>query len=155
MKHISTKIPEIKKFLRANNIDANIQEETGQIILEYQTENKSYPLFIRFIEESHLLQFILVLYGSYSEKQKSSVARLLHAINRDIDYPGFGMDENTKTIFYRIVIPTPSDTIESSLVLQFLKLVESILSLFTPLIGSIARSAISYDELLEKYKNSK
>ena len=59
------------------------------------------------------------------------VSRLLHMLNKEMDLPGFGMDENAGVVFYRLMIPAMNKKIDGDLLLAYLKTANNICELFT------------------------
>lgn len=166
----------ILTFMRKNHYEADIQVDTQQVYTIFKINQKEYPLFLRIFDEGHLLQ-VLVFIPSHlepnedfalekeslslqSEKSKSpqqqailvDVARLLHLLNKELDIPGFGMDEMAGVIFYRLMLPTPKKKIESELLLAFLKTTEHVCQMFSTPIEAVSSGQMTFDKILEKAK---
>ncbi len=172
---INVTIDSLLQFMRTNKYEAEIQQDTQQIYTIFKIDQKEYPLFLRVFDEGHLLQ-LLVFIPSHlesteqfvlgkkrdesetsllpqSEKQKSVIAdlaRLLHLFNKELDMPGFGMDEMAGVVFYRLMIPTPNINIESDLLLAFFKTIEHICQMFSKPIEAISSGQMTLDQVLAK-----
>lgn len=152
----------ILTFMHKNKYEADIQADTQQVYTIFKIGEKEYPLFLRVFDEGHLLQ-LLVFIPSHLEpsesltndKQKTvlaDLARLLHLLNKELDVPGFGMDETAGVIFYRLMLPTPNKKIESELLLAFLKTTEHVCQMFSTPIEAVSAGQMTLDEILAKAK---
>lgn len=163
----------ILDFMRKNKYEAEIQSDTKQVYTILKIGQKEYPLFIRIFDEGHLLQLLAFIpchlephqdFGKENkgehrphEKHAQSVvlgdiARLLHLLNKELDVPGFGMDEMAGAVFYRLMLPTPKKKIEDDLLLAFLKTVEQVCKMFANSIEAVSSGHTSLDEILAKAK---
>lgn len=95
----------IQKHLATKGQHLEYQNETGQLYMLITKEDANFPFFIRLYDHGQLLQFTAFMPFSLKEGHEADVARLLHIINKDIDLPGFGMDETNGIIFYRLMLP--------------------------------------------------
>jgi hypothetical protein len=163
-------------FMRKHKFEADIQAETQQVFTIIKVQQKEYPLFLRVFDEGHLLQ-LLVFIPSHlepsegassgkrpthgeanshrAEKQReilNDLARLLHLLNKELDVPGFGMDEIAGAVFYRLMLPTPKKKIEEDLLLAFLKTVEHVCRMFAAPIEAVSVGQTTLDEILAKAK---
>jgi hypothetical protein len=80
----------------------------------------------------------------------ADLARLLHLLNKELDVPGFGMDEMAGVVFYRLMLPTPKKKIDADLLLAFLKTVEHVCQMFSTPIEAISTGQMTLDEILAK-----
>src|SRR5436853_6718427 len=106
------------QFMRKHKYESDIQADTQQVYTIFKINQKEYPLFLRVFDEGHLLQLLVFIpshlepneqfslgkqattpqttHSLKDEKQKditADSARLLHLLNKELDVPGFGMDE--------------------------------------------------------------
>lgn len=162
------------QFMRKHQYEADIQGDTQQVYTIFKLNQKEYPLFLRVFDEGHLLQ-LLVFIPSHLEpneqftlgkkeiesgtdesshpQQKAIIAdlaRLLHVLNKELDVPGFGMDEIAGVIFYRLMLPTPKKKIESELLFAFLKTVEHVCQMFSTPIEAVSSGQMTLDQILAK-----
>lgn len=161
------------QFMRKNKYEADIQADTQQVYTIFKINQKEYPLFLRVFDEGHLLQLLIFIPSHLetneqfmsgknepqpepkSENQKAIIAdlaRLLHLLNKELDVPGFGMDEMAGVVFYRLMLPTPKKKIESDLLLAFLKTVEHVCQMFSNPIEAVSSGQMTLDQILAKAK---
>lgn len=163
------------QFMKKNQYEADIQAETQQVYTIFKINQKEYPLFLRVFDQGHLLQLLVFVpshlepneqfaaqkkkghapssSGPKTEEQKTSLAdlaRLLHLLNKELDIPGFGMDEMAGVVFYRIMLPTPKKKIDSDLLLAFLKTVEHVCQMFATPIEAVSSGQMTLDQILAK-----
>lgn len=144
----------IQKYLETLKLDVKRQPETDQLFVVFKYEDFEFPLFIRVFPDSQLLQFLLFIPFSTQPGTNAEVARLLHLLNKELDIPGFGMDESTKLIFYRIMIPATNSQIHSEIIKAYIGTVENVFKTFTPVIANVASGQAKFDEVLKKIKES-
>lgn len=160
---ININLESLLDFLQKNDYESDIQVDTKQVYTILKIENKEYPLFIRIFDEGHLLQILTFIPCQLEAKENlnsssspssvlADVARLLHLLNKELDIPGFGMDEAAGVIFYRLMLPTPKKKIEADLMLAFLKTVEHVCQMFSAPIEAISAGHATLDEILVKAK---
>jgi hypothetical protein len=115
-----------------------VQEEHGQIFLNFRIEGKEFPLFIKLDPQERLLQLLLFLPCALIPTAAGDLARLLLYINKEVDMPGFGMDEGNRIIFYRCTIPTMDGRLDPDVLDNFLYLMPRISHLFLTTIATVA-----------------
>jgi hypothetical protein len=166
----------ILAFMRKNKYEADIQSDTQQVYTIFKINQKEYPLFLRIFDDGHLLQLLVFIpchlepnepfaLGQESKSQTSEstenksqkavvadLARLLHLLNKELDVPGFGMDEMAGVVFYRLMLPTPKKKIECELLLAFLKTVEHVCQMFSTPIEAVSSGQMTLDQILAKAK---
>ena len=162
------------QFMRKNQYESDIQAETQQVYTIFKMNQKEYPLFLRVFDEGHLLQLLVFIpshleasdhnpaekkdlkhhSNDFNKQEKRNVvadlARLLHLLNKELDVPGFGMDEMAGIVFYRLMLPTPKKKIDSDLLLAFLKTVEHVCQMFASPIEAVSSGQMTLDQILEK-----
>lgn len=160
---------EILAFMRKQGYEADIQSDTQQVYTIFKIEHKEYPLFLRIFDNGHLLQLLVFIpchlepNERFAPGQRSApsgsapnqavvadLARLLHLLNKELDVPGFGMDEMAGVVFYRLMLPTPKKKIDADLLLAFLKTVEHVCQMFSTPIEAISTGQMTLDEILAK-----
>lgn len=142
----------IFNHLKQQNRNPQMQQETKQIYLILHLEGKEYPLFIRLYDEGNMLQMIAFIPCPLTQAVVGDVARLLHLLNKELDIPGFGMDESAGVVFYRIMLPTPHKKVEGSYLDAFIQTFERVLSIFTKPIQAVGVGAATFEQLLAKAK---
>ena len=103
-------------YLTKNNLEIKRQPETAQLFVLFKIQDQDYPIFLRVMDDGELLQILAFMPISLDPKTAPDLARLLHLFNKEIDIPGFGMDESAKVIFYRIVLPAVEGKVSGEIV---------------------------------------
>lgn len=168
------------QFMQKNNYQAEIQPDTQQVYTIFKLNQKEYPLFLRVFDNGYLLQLLVFIPSHLGPNQQfvlekkddaagaasaapqsqqqtaiaSDLARLLHLLNKELDVPGFGMDEQAGVVFYRVMLPTPKKKVESDLLLAFLKTVERVCQMFSIPIEAVSAGQMTLTEILEKAKKT-
>lgn len=137
-------------FMQKNKYEADIQAETQQVYTILKVSQKEYPLFLRVFDDGHLLQMLAFIPCQLERNVVPDMARLLHLLNKELDVPGFGMDEMAGVVFYRLMLPTPNKKIDGELLLAFLKTVEHVCQMFATPIEAVGFGQTTLDEILEK-----
>lgn len=140
----------IKQFLLSKKHDVQYQKETNQLYLLFKIEGHDFPLFIRVYEEGDLLQLIMFIPTSIREGSAGDLARLLHTLNKEIDIPGFGMDESSKVVFYRLMIPALNKQVEEGVVELLFNSLPLVAESFAPVIMTAAAGVATYEEIMKK-----
>jgi hypothetical protein len=132
------------------HLDGKVQKETNQIYTVLTFEGKEFPLFIRELHEGELLQF-LVFIPCYVEPAKASdVSRFLHMLNKELDMPGFCLDEASMTIFYRLILPTINKELQEGSFEAFINTTTMVCKTFGTIIEALAIGAMTLEEILRK-----
>ncbi len=142
-------------LLTQNKFDVKRQPETHQLYILFKTEGQDYPLFIRVMEEGELLQLLAFMPISLDAKTVADLARLLHLFNKEVDIPGFGLDESAKVIFYRIVLPSTEGKISGEIVQGYVTSIKMITETFYPVIAAVVMGNISFAEVVKKANETK
>lgn len=174
---INITVDSLLQFMRKQDYEADIQADTQQVYTIFKINQKEYPLFLRVFDEGHLLQLLAFIpcylkpneqYAlgnkelespsneAQDEQQKTVVAdlaRLLHLLNKELDVPGFGMDEMAGVVFYRLMLPTPKKKIDSDLLAAFLKTVEHVCQMFANPIDAVSSGQMTLDQIIAKAQN--
>lgn len=145
-------LPTILAYLRQNHYSTEMQAETQQIYTILKLSNKEYPLFLRILDEGHLLQLLVFIPAPFKKEVLCDLARLLHLLNKELDLPGFGLDEMAGAIFYRLMLPAQRKEVDQELLLAFIKTIEHVCKTFANPIEAVAYGQMSLDEILKKVK---
>jgi len=141
------------KYLNEKNLNPTFQKETDQIYIEMKMSNFDIPIFFSILSERNLLQTITYLPFQLQEKTLADVARMLHNLNKELDMPGFGIDEKEKLIFYRCVIACLDRVIDKRLLDLCLNTSRFICETFLHAIALIVSGTTSIDEVLKGKPN--
>jgi hypothetical protein len=132
------------------NIEGEIQKETNQIYHVFKLEKREFPLFIRILHDGELLQFLTFMPVQVKKAYASDVARLLHMLNKELDMPGFCLDETSSTVFYRILYPAHKKEMPTEILQAVLNTTQVVCKTFSPAIEAVAHGLMKFDEMLKK-----
>lgn len=147
---INLTLENIKKYLATKDYSFEVQKETDQLHAVLKFQGASYPLFIRIFERSDMLQLLLFLPCTIKEGCQSELARLLHRINKEVDVPGYGMDESSNVVFYRFMLPGYKGQIEETGILSYLRSLEKLCDTFTVPIVAVAQGRLTFQAILDQ-----
>ncbi|MEC7840489.1 MAG: YbjN domain-containing protein [Chlamydiota bacterium] len=142
------------KHINSNGYVAELQKETDQIAVILNIDNVQYPLFIRILSEGPVLQLLVFLPCSVIKKTINDLSRLLHLLNKEMDIPGFGMDETAGVVFYRITIPSLNKKIDKMLLDTYLNSMQVICKSFTPVIINVLQGTMTLEAVMQKAKDA-
>lgn len=140
--------------LKSLGLEATVQKDTNQIYFMLKNENIEFPSFIRPLHDANLLQLMVFIPVNIQGGGISNLARFLHMANKELDMPGFGMDEASQTVFYRVVIPTLDQAIDDSLFLAYVKTCKDVSSTFCSIIQALGVGVMTMDEVFAQLKAS-
>ena len=143
-------LKEIQDHLKTNKIDSQIQKESDQLLAGLKIEEKEFPIFVRIYERGDLYQVLAFFPSKIRSSKLTSVARLLHFFNRELDMPGFGMDEPSRVVFFRSMIPSPNKMFDPILFNAHFHATVMACQTFAKTIDDIATGKVEYDELMSK-----
>ncbi len=138
------------KFLKTQEFDAQLQTETNQLYTPLKVGDREFPFFARIFEESGLLQLLVFLPCSVTADKVGDMGRLLHMFNKELDVPGFGMDELIGVVFFRCMVPTFKNEVQEQVVESYLATFKTVCHSFSPAVEALAAGAITFDQMLEK-----
>lgn len=152
---ISTTLQGLIEHLKKLGYQPKIQEDTKQILVILEIAGREFPLFFRPYEESELLQLLVFLPTQIKPGAHNDLARLMHLMNKELDIPGFGMDEDSHTIFYRSMLPVIDQAIDERVLESFLKCIHVICDEIAPTLIAVANRLATYQEVLDKAKHGR
>lgn len=136
--------------LTSFNFDAKLQDETNQVYFVFEHEKKEFPIFFRTLHEAELLQILTFVPCQIKAHKISDVARFLHMLNKELDVPGFCLDEQSSTIFYRLLLPTLKQEFEPEALEAFVNTSQVVCKSFATVIDALANGTITLEEILKK-----
>jgi hypothetical protein len=138
----------IMAFLKDEGFSPQIQKETNQVYLIYERDQKQFPTFFRIYDGQDRLQIILFFPNPLPKSKLDSgdVARLLHALNKEIDYPGLGLDEDVRLVFHRFILPTQTRSVEPSQLQMIINALPKIVDELYPLVYDFMYGKETFDE---------
>lgn len=149
---IPNTINSLMKFLKQKEYEPVYQKETDQIYILFKVGNHDFPLFFRVFDGGNILQLLLFFPMQVPQERLNAVARLLHYLNKEIDIPGLGMDENVGLVFHRIMIPTATQKIDQDLLDSLVKTAPKIAEQFFGTILGTTNSKDSFEVILKQLK---
>lgn len=144
----------IHSFLDSKNYKPQLQKETNQVYLLFNFSGRDFPLFFRIFEGGDLLQMLAFIPCTLKKDAAAETGRLLHYLNKELDIPGFGMDEKVGLVFYRIMLPTTDKEVNTHIIEALLSSTRTICQTFAPAIATVAAGASTLDEVLAKVQQA-
>ncbi|MDB6082024.1 MAG: hypothetical protein JWO53_1296 [Chlamydiia bacterium] len=141
--------------LQKLQLNAEVQSETNQIYLIFKAGEREFPLFIRILGEGELLQLLTFIPCSVKPAQVSDISRFLHMLNKELDVPGFCVDEATATVFYRLILSAPQKVVADETFEAFINTSQVVCKTFSPAIEAISAGAMSLEDVLKKAQEAK
>jgi hypothetical protein len=135
--------------LRENNLQPELHKETGQVYVLFHMNQYEVPIFFLLRQREQLLQIVAYLPYLLPEKSLGETARLLHILNREIDMPGFGLDESEKLLFYRCVLPGIEGRMDKKLFDLYFGTARVACETFMQVIGMIVAGTMTLDQALK------
>jgi hypothetical protein len=124
--------------------------ESEQVSILLKLENIEFPTFFRIVSEGPVIQTVTFLPVSCDSETVADVSRLLHLINKEIDFPGFGLDETTSTIIYRTAFLYLDGDLDERILQLSLRGISTACTNFTPVISSLTEGRITLTHILEE-----
>jgi len=124
---LELKLPKLLDHLKKDQPDAEIQEEHKQIALMLklgENDEKNVPLFVGVLHDT-VVQMIAYLPYELKKDASAEVGRFLHLLNKQLDVPGFGMDEESGKIFYRVLVPCHKPELEAELLDAYIRTIKT------------------------------
>lgn len=142
-------------YLQQKNFDAQIQRETQQLSAHLSVGRESYPFFVKIDSNSGILQLLVFIPYALQTSAAPDISRLLHYCNKEIDLPGFGIDELANAVFYRCVLVGKKGEVSTELLDRLLVAIPKLCETFFPLIIMGMSGKLRFDTVLEKAKKEK
>lgn len=138
--------------LNSQNIKAETQKETNQVYFLLSHDEMNFPSFIRALDGGNLLQIMIFIPVNVQKNGTENLSRFLHMANKELDMPGFGMDEASASVFYRVVVPTLEQNIDDTLFKAYIKTCHDVCVTFCTIIQALSIGAITMEEVLSQLK---
>lgn len=146
---------ELFKYLESQKLKPVIQKESDQIYILYKIDTQDFPLFFRIYDDEDLLQLLIFFPLQVRPERFDAMARMLHLLNKEVDLPGFGMDESVGLVYHRIMIPVFHKKIDTHLLGTYLEAMPKLCKQFYPSIAGTAMTDLTFDEILKKSAGGK
>lgn len=147
---IPCNIDGLMKYLKAEKLEPQLQKETGQAYVIHKINQQEFPVFFRIYEGEELLQILIFFPLQVRPERYDAMARMLHLLNKEIDLPGFGMDEAIGLVFHRVMIPVFDKKIDTHLFKTILSASPKICEQFFASIVGTATSDLSFEAIIQK-----
>ena len=136
--------------LKKLKFEPKVQPETKQVYIVFEHEKREFPIFFRNLHEGELLQLLTFIPTNVDADKVQEVARFLHMLNKELDVPGFCIDEQSLTVFYRLVLPTLKKEFDPEALEAFLNTSQVVCKSFGTVIEALSVGALSLEEILKK-----
>ncbi len=140
----------ILETLKKAGMEPETQPDTNQILVFFKQEETKFPLFIRILHDGELLQLMTFIPCNVDQEHAADLGRFMHMLNKELDMPGFGMDEESKTAFYRIMLPTLQKEFHPDALQAYIRTTEIVCHSFATMIEAVAIGAVSLEEIIAK-----
>jgi hypothetical protein len=140
----------IIEFLVKEGYTPNWNEDAGQIEMPVTHGTHELSTFLRIFPDGPSLQVVTFLPVVFSPETISDLSRLLHLINKEVDMPGFGIDEMTDTVFYRSVFPCLNSEVNPELIQISIKALQVVTDAFLNAVNAIAQGAITFEDAVSR-----
>lgn len=138
------------EVLKQLTLDPKVQPETEQIYTVFEHDKNQFPLFIRQIHEGELLQLLTFVPCMIHKEHTGDLARFLHMLNKELDMPGFCLDESSSTVFYRQMMPTLKKEFQPEVLEALINTSKMITQSFAAVIQALASGNMTLEEILKK-----
>lgn len=138
------------KFLKNENLEPLVQPETNQVYVILKINTQDFPVFFRIYEGEELLQILIFFPLKVQPERYNAMARLLHLLNKEIDIPGFGIDEAIGLVFHRIMLPVFDKKIDTHMLRTLFSAAPKICQQFFPSIVGTSTSNLTFEEIIRK-----
>jgi len=142
------------KFLKEKDLDPKFQEETNQVYFVFKEDEREFPLFLRTFDNGDLLQLIAFFPIQLDQKVVPDTARLLHLLNKELDIPGFGLDEIGGVAFFRCMLNMDGGSIEESMIEKYVQTIRNACKTFGKTIEAVVVEAVTVDDLIKKAQDA-
>jgi len=143
---------DIVKRLEGLKYSPKVQESTDQVYIILLFNNKEFPLFIRLFRKGSMMQFITFFPAVLQKETLGDISRLLHLFNKELDIPGFGLDEQEKLIFFRIMATVIDNEVNDHLFDAYVKASKMAVETFNTTIEAVVGGKVKVEELIKNAK---
>lgn len=113
-------------------------DSNGRPIIAYIFLDKRYKGEHSQKKQPLLLQFLLVFPFHFADEMVSEIGRYLLVINKSLAFPGFGLSEPDRSIYYKYTLSFPDGNIVSSFLIDFIGSIWLIYDAFSQKIEEVA-----------------
>lgn len=139
-------------YFKDQGFEPVLQEDQGQLQMVIKIDKVEFPFFARVREDGELIQLLTYFPCNIKEGAEADTARSLHLLNKEIDIPGFGMDDLNSLLFYRSMIPCPENDFNTAVMDRFSKAIPAICESFFPVIFAVSQGNTKFAEIASQYE---
>jgi hypothetical protein len=143
------------EHLKEKQLEPQVQGETNQIFYIHKNGLGEFPIFLRIYENQSQLQILFFLQAPVPKERIDTIARFLHFLNKEIDLPGFGLDEFLNLVFHRIMIPVYGPHLGSTVLDLYLNSLPGLCDTLFPVINQTIKSQVTFEEIKKNIKSAK
>lgn len=142
----------IVKLLNERNLKPEYQKDHDQTFIVMNVKSQEVPIFFGIRAEGSLLQLIAYIPFEMHKTTLTEVARLMHILNKEVDMPGFCIDEGQMLMFYRLVVPCLNGEFDERFFNMYLGTIKVALETFMGAILMVSGGQITVDQFLKGSK---
>lgn len=143
---------DLLQHLKGQKFDVKMQEATNQLYVIFKIEGREFPMFIK--TDGTVLQLMIFMPCILQPQAIPDMARLLHFFNKEIDLPGFGMDEGPGVVFFRCTLPTVNGKIDPDLLDNLFISMPRLAQTFFPSVSSVASGATTFEKASKRMREA-
>lgn len=151
---IPLNLESLHEHLTKQKFEPEHQKETNQIYVVFKHQGREFPLFLRIYEGGDLLQLLVFIPCMLKKSATTELARLLLYVNKELDIPGFGMDESSSLVFFRVMIPTSGNQLPAAILDSMMHSIQMICQTFSPAVATVAAGTTTFEEVLKKVQQN-
>jgi hypothetical protein len=140
----------IQQILSDEGLDVSKQVETDQLYIIFKILEREFPLFIKLSHSGELVQLLMFIPAPLVSQNIPATARLMHVLNKQIDLPGFCIDEDSQVMFYRLMLPAYDQKLDRKLLMMYVNATRSACEAFAALVQGVNQGAISLETVFKQ-----
>lgn len=144
--------PNLKQHLAKKFPQIAMEPQGNQLLATMIIGNKDYPFFVRIFDEGVVYQLIAFIPCSWHSHYTPQMAQLLHLLNKELEIPGFGLDDTIRIAFFRAMLFAKNSHFDEQLLDAMVEAVEVACETFTPVITQVANGELSYLDVVRLAK---
>ncbi len=135
---------DLLKFLHKMELTPELEPHSGQVFISKPFEGVDFALF--FSPRDNALHLITYFPYQFEKVIAGDLGRLLHILNKQIDMPGFCMDEKEGLVFYRTVLPCIDGNVDINLLGMHMGAHKRVLEMCHRVIFAVASGKVKLEE---------
>lgn len=135
------------QFLNEQSLTPLFEKESFLPYILIKIYQNELPLFFSIRNSGEILQLVVYLPYQITPKHLNDTSRLLHMLNKDLDLPGFNLDEDENLIFYRLVMPCIDKKLNTKILIAYINSIRLVCDSFSQAIGLVASGQLDLQTL--------